>query len=1037
MFGSRKALLKQSSYTARGESVPGPYTLGTRPQDGTPGNGDRVQAALLAASTDREAAQAALAEAKMRQDETAEELSWCMKELAQLQKEKNDWRCNSWLEQATGRSTVLAATPGQESISGMDEHDTGNAIQQAKQAAASASARAGLDVQLLAAEQQSQELQTQLRHQEVRVANAEAAQRSAESERDALAQEHARLEEQLARQQQSTRQQEGQMQLEALVRSRDQEVSSLSHRLHRQQQELNMTVQRNTAQEQSLQASLSQSQKEREQLHFELQQARSALESHASDREYMQSEASSLQQALQRQTREAEQAQQVHDSWMTRFQAQEEELKALQHSHQKLQQQLEGQVEWWRGQVDELKGQLRGEATRVLDLQKKAYNARMAQEAATQGQQAAEASLQQATSSLNQQQHSLQQQHAQQAQHAQQMADQVTCLREECAVLTRHKDAAETSAAAATQLADCAEAQSAQLQRELEALRQQLQANKTSEAADQAMQDRLDQLQLTHTQELESVKAELDQQQGSHAEHLESVRSELAEMSSRAAAFTQLLEVQQQRDVAVSEAQESSKTAATALAETQEEVQRLQAAQEELIQQLSTTQTQLVESRQELDSAQGEVKRSGDERQHLVESVDRLQAVAATVQAAKQDLAAAQTERQNALGKLAELEGILQQALDQRTQASEEAHRSQSQVAAQRDELRASQQQLQRQQQELALLQQEAHQAAEFKQTIQQLQQQLHNNKVAARQSEQQLQEQVHQLRRSSSDKENSLVQLQQRCQSTEIQLQTLQAVGCERDSTVRQLSGQVSSLRAQANEHRLIKERLQAAVAAALSGEISCLPGLDSVEVEQQSTVNADSAGSASVVDLQDAISSLKERSDNVKSLMALPNTGLSRPPRSPTISKSAILTDSEAHTHSGELCSSAQGPQQLQQAVRHIGGRFGSTAEREQHPPGSSGRQDGASNGSSESSELENREVLKRPLHKKGAPVLRRVQSSAEPSLKQRGQPVLHSSRSSNSTANPSSRLSGLPGKPYLGSRIGSIDVHNGPHKVSNGRQ
>ncbi len=63
---------------------------------------------------------------------------------------------------------------------------------------------------------------------------------------------------------------------------------------------------------------------------------------------------------------------------------QEEELKALQGSHHKLQQQLEGQVEWWRGQVDELKVQLRGEATRVLDLQKKAYNARMAQEAATQ-----------------------------------------------------------------------------------------------------------------------------------------------------------------------------------------------------------------------------------------------------------------------------------------------------------------------------------------------------------------------------------------------------------------------------------------------------------------------------------------------------------------------------------------------------------------------------------------------------------------------------------------------------------------------------
>ncbi len=73
-----------------------------------------------------------------------------------------------------------------------------------------------------------------------------------------------------------------------------------------------------------------------------------------------------------------------------------------------------------------------------------------------QGQQAAEASLQQATCSLNQQQHSLQQQHAQQAQHAQQLAHQVTRLREECAVLTQHKGVAESSAAAATQLAECA-----------------------------------------------------------------------------------------------------------------------------------------------------------------------------------------------------------------------------------------------------------------------------------------------------------------------------------------------------------------------------------------------------------------------------------------------------------------------------------------------------------------------------------------------------------------------------------------------------
>lgn len=63
---------------------------------------------------------------------------------------------------------------------------------------------------------------------------------------------------------------------------------------------------------------------------------------------------------------------------------QEQELKRFQNSHQESKQQLEGQNEWWRGQVDDLKAQLRGEATRVLELQKKAYNAKIAQEAATQ-----------------------------------------------------------------------------------------------------------------------------------------------------------------------------------------------------------------------------------------------------------------------------------------------------------------------------------------------------------------------------------------------------------------------------------------------------------------------------------------------------------------------------------------------------------------------------------------------------------------------------------------------------------------------------
>ena len=38
-----------------------------------------------------------------------QELDWCMKELAALQKERNDWRCSSWLDGAVGRSTILAA----------------------------------------------------------------------------------------------------------------------------------------------------------------------------------------------------------------------------------------------------------------------------------------------------------------------------------------------------------------------------------------------------------------------------------------------------------------------------------------------------------------------------------------------------------------------------------------------------------------------------------------------------------------------------------------------------------------------------------------------------------------------------------------------------------------------------------------------------------------------------------------------------------------------------------------------------------------
>lgn len=69
-------------------------------------------------------------------------------------------------------------------------------------AAAAEAASATLESQLHAAEQLTQELQSQLHHKDMRVANAEAAQRSAESERDAVAQEHAKLEQQFLRHQQ-------------------------------------------------------------------------------------------------------------------------------------------------------------------------------------------------------------------------------------------------------------------------------------------------------------------------------------------------------------------------------------------------------------------------------------------------------------------------------------------------------------------------------------------------------------------------------------------------------------------------------------------------------------------------------------------------------------------------------------------------------------------------------------------------------------------------------------------------------------------
>ncbi len=79
----------------------------------------------------------------------------------------------------------------------------------------------------------------------------------------------------------------------------------------------------------------------------------------------------------------------------------------------------------------------------------------------------------------------------------------------------------------------------------------------------------------------------------------------------------------------------------------------------------------------------------------------------------------------------------------------------------------------------------------------------------------------------------------------------------------------QVTSLRAQATEHRLIKEKLQAAVAAALSGDISAdmhaMPqqssdiGATNPLPDQAHQQQMHAAETGTVVDLQNAISSLK----------------------------------------------------------------------------------------------------------------------------------------------------------------------------------
>ena len=70
----------------------------------------------------------------------------------------------------------------------------------------------------------------------------------------------------------------------------------------------------------------------------------------------------------------------------------------------------------------------------------------------------------------------------------------------------------------------------------------------------------------------------------------------------------------------------------------------------------------------------------------------------------------------------------------------------------------------------------------------------------------------------------------------------------------------QVTSLQAQATEHRMIKEKLQAAVAAALGDAATeaCPVQLPS-DARQQHNSGSDIAGTASADDLQDVISSLK----------------------------------------------------------------------------------------------------------------------------------------------------------------------------------
>lgn len=81
-------------------------------------------------------------------------------------------------------------------------------------------------------------------------------------------------------------------------------------------------------------------------------------------------------------------------------------------------------------------------------------------------------------------------------------------------------------------------------------------------------------------------------------------------------------------------------------------------------------------------------------------------------------------------------------------------------------------------------------------------------------------------------------------------------------------LSMQVNSLRAQANEHRLVKEKLQAAVAAALAGDsapdqrpVPERPGEHALVGSSRHSSTAQEA----VLDLQNAVSSLQVTQNNL----------------------------------------------------------------------------------------------------------------------------------------------------------------------------